>query len=248
MENQEGIERLFFELAGESRLGILRELQTKNLKMQEIARRLDLTATEAVRQLKRLTEALLIQRQPEGSYATTEYGKLVLQLSSSLEFVFKHKEYFLTHDIWRLPHQFVNRLGEFSQAELEMDTIKNLNRGAQAFTEAEQYAWGIGEGTIPEHMISVMNQRVQQGIQVKMLIAQERLPTGASQPAMPKNVELRGLSDLPAIVVVTEKVACICFRQLGGRVDYASFFGSDTLFHNWVRDLFLYYWDKGKRI
>ena len=51
MGEESGLEKLFFELASESRLGILRELQKENLKMQEIARRLDVTPTEAFRQL-----------------------------------------------------------------------------------------------------------------------------------------------------------------------------------------------------
>jgi hypothetical protein len=47
MENQEGIEKLFFELASESRLGILRKLMEKDWKMNEdeVARKLDLTTT-----------------------------------------------------------------------------------------------------------------------------------------------------------------------------------------------------------
>ena len=89
MENAERLDRLFFELASESRLNILQELQTKNLKMQEIARRLDLTATDAFRQLERLSAALLVQRQPDGAYALTQYGKLELHLSSSMDFRIK---------------------------------------------------------------------------------------------------------------------------------------------------------------
>ena len=94
MENETGIEKLFFELASESRLSILRELQKENLKMQEIARRIDVTATEAFRQLERLSAALLVKRQSDGTFALAEYGKMVLQLSSSLEFVSKHKNTF----------------------------------------------------------------------------------------------------------------------------------------------------------
>jgi predicted transcriptional regulator len=60
-------------------------------------------------------------------------------------------------------------------------------------------------------------------------------------------MEVKGLSDLPAIVVLTEKVAAICFREIAGKVDYAGFFGVDQVFHNWVKDLFLYYWGKAKR-
>ncbi|HVP93115.1 MAG TPA: hypothetical protein VMS94_05185 [Acidobacteriota bacterium] len=247
MENGEGIEKLFFELASESRLNILRELRKENLKMQEIARRLDVTATEAFRQLERLSAALLVQRQPDGTFALAEYGKLVLQLSSSLEFVSKHKDYLSTHDMMRLPLQFVNRLGELSQTNLMMDAIESLNKSERALTEAEQYGWGIAEGTIPEHMGPIMNERIQKGLKLKLLIPENRLSANVSPPAIAKNLEIRGLSDLPAIVVLTEKEAGVCFRQVGGRVDYAGFFGKDPMFLNWVKDLFLYYWDKGKQ-
>lgn len=247
MENDAGIEKLFFELASESRLSILRELQKENLKMQEIARRLDVTATEAFRQLQRLSEALLVQKQPDGTFAIAEYGKLVLQLSSSLEFVSKYKDYFSTHDIMQFPLQLVNRLGELSQANLGTDTVENLNKGQRAFMEAEQYGWGMAEGTIPENMSQIIDERIQKGLKLKMLIPENRLSVTISPTPTVKNVEIRGLSDLPAIVVLTEKEAGICFRQLDGRVDYAGFFGKDPTFLNWVKDLFLYYWDKGKR-
>ena len=239
MENQEGIEKLFFELASESRLGILRELQTKNLKMQEIARRLDLTATEAVRQLKRLTEALLIQRQPEGSYTITEYGKLVLQLSASLQFAFKHKKFFLTPDIWRLPYQFVNRIGELSQTNLIADTMEGISKLEQVLREAQQYVWGFGEGRFTEAMSTIANEQTRKGMEYKIL---SPLP-----PAKLQNLENRTHSELPAVFALTEKDAVICFRLIGGKADYAGLFGKDPIFLSWVKDLFLYYWDKGKR-
>src|SRR5512139_1890183 len=100
MGKGEGIEKLFFDLASESRLGIVRELREQNLKNNELGGRLDLTATEVFRQLQHLTEALLIQRLSDGTYTITNYGKLTLQLLQSLEFTFEHKEYFLNHNVW----------------------------------------------------------------------------------------------------------------------------------------------------
>jgi predicted transcriptional regulator len=176
-----------------------------------------------------------------------EYGKLVLQISTSLDFLSKHKEYFSTHDLMMLPCQFINRVGELAGAKLEMDTIESLNKGAKWFTEAKQYAYGIGEGTIPAHMIPVMNQQAQRGIQMKMMIPAEILPA-AKQPGTPKNVEIRGLSYIPGIIAMNEEMAGICFRELGGRIDYAGFFGSDPLFRSWVRDLFLFYWGQAERL
>jgi predicted transcriptional regulator len=246
LENDEGIEKLFFELASESRLSILRELRKENLKMHEIARRLDVTATEAFRQLQRLSEALLVQKQPEGTFAITQYGKLVLQLSSSIDFVFKHKSYFSTHDVWRLPYQFVNRISELSQTSLIMNTIEGLNKGERMFMEAEQYAWAVVEGRVPELMDPIMNEKIRKGLKVRMLFLESFLPPNAISPAKLPNLENRTLSDIPAIIALTEKEAAICFHLVGGRTDYAGFFGSDSIFLNWVKDLFLYYWDKGK--
>lgn len=245
MGNNEGIEKLFFELASESRLSILRELRAENLKMNKIASRLDVTATEAFRQLQRLSEAMLVQRQPEGSFAITCYGKLVLHLCSSFEFASKHREYFLTHDVWRIPMQFVNRLGELSQTKLIMDAMENINMGERMFIEAEQYAWGLAEGRVPELMDPIMDEKIRKGLKLKMLIPESDLST---VPAMKiPNVELRGASDIPAIIGITEKEATVCFRFIGGRVDYAGFSGKDPTFLNWAKDLFLYYWKKAKR-
>jgi predicted transcriptional regulator len=233
----ERIDRLFFELASESRLDILRELQTKELKMQEIARRLDLTATEAFRQLERLSAALLVQRQPDGSYALTPFGKLELHLSSSMEFVLKYKQYFLTHDLGRLPVQFVNRIGELSKANLNMNLAESTTRSSQIIGEARQYMWGISPEPLPTSF-DVIAKQIPEGAEYKILSPQP--------PAKFPNFENRTLSDSPVVFALTEKEASVSFRLNDGRVDYAVFIGNDPAFLNWVKDLFLHYWNKGK--
>jgi len=159
MENHKGVERLFFELASESRLGILRKLNEKNWKMKDLSRKLDLTTTETFRQLQRLNEALLVQKRPEGTYAITQYGKLVLQLSASFEFVSKHKEYFSTHDIWQLPYQFLNRIGELSRLSLVMDTMTGMKMAEKMFREAEEYTWGMREGNTVVAMVRCLTNK-----------------------------------------------------------------------------------------
>jgi predicted transcriptional regulator len=238
LENQEGIERLFFELASESRLGILRTLEEKNLKMNDVARKLDLTTTETFRQLQRLSEALLIQKQPEGTYAITQYGKLVLEFSSPLEFVLRHKEYFLAHDVWRLPYQFVKRLGELSQTNLITGMMESTAKSSQMIGEAQQYMWGVSAEPIIQSFDAIAKQ-IPKGVEYRFLSPQP--PTKLS------NLENRTLSEIPAMMALTEKEAGISFPFFGGRADYAGFYGKDPVFLNWVKDLFLYYWNKGKR-
>lgn len=248
MSGKSGLEGLFFELASESRLGILHELRSKNLRMQEIARRIGVTPTEGFRQLERLSDVSLVQRRPDSTFALTEYGKQALLISESLAFISRHREYCMTHELTKLPPQFVSRLGELSGAKLEVDTIKTLNRGADAFTRAKRYIWGAGEGSIPEHMVPVMSAQVQSGVEVRMLISGPDIPHTQGSSRAPQNVETRVLDDCPVVIALTETDAVVTFCQVGGRVDYASFVGNDPVFHGWVRDVFLYYWELGKRL
>ena len=238
MENQEGIEKLFFELASESRLSILRKLMEKDWKMNEVARKLDLTTTETFRQLQRLSEGLLVQKQPEGTYAITEYGRLMLQLSASLEFVFKHKEYFAKHDVSQLPSQFLSRIGELSQANLMMGMVESTLKSSTLIGEAKRFMWAVSPEPVPQAFDAISKQ-ISKGAEYRILSPQP--------PIKLPNLENRTFSEPPAIMVVTEKEAVVCFRLIGGKVDYAGFFGKDPAFLNWAKDLFLHYWNKGKR-
>jgi predicted transcriptional regulator len=245
LENQVELAKLFFELASDSRLCILNELNSETLKMQEIARRLDVTATEAFRQLERLGAALLIQRLPEGTYTITPYGKIVLTLSNPLSFVLKYREYFSTHNTLVLPYQFINRLGELSQATLIVDTMESLNKGQRLFIEMKRFGWGMAEGVVPELMGPVMDQQLVKGIKMKFIVPQNKLPPNSPQIA---NFEVRGVDDIPAVIGISEKEALICLRSNDGKMDYSGFYGTDQMFLDWTKDLFMYFWEKGKRI
>ena len=236
MENEEGIERLFFDFAAESRLGILRELLGKNLRINEIARKLDLTATEAFRQVQRLYESLLIQKLPDGSYSISEYGKIAMQLLPSYEFIFKHKAYFLDHDIWRLPKQFVERIGELSATTFVKDSIASISKIEQVMRRAEKFHWGIGEGQITESMGLIATEQSNKGVKLRIL--------SPFPPATQHNIENRTVSPTPVFLVLTENEAVVCLRFTNGQMDYGGFYGEDAAFLSWARDLFLYYWNK----
>jgi len=80
-----------------------------------------------------------------------------------------------------------------------------------------------------------------------MLVTGPQSPPSRGTHEGPKNVETRTITDCPAMIAVTEKEAVVAFCQVDGKMDFAAFIGDDPTFHDWVRDLFLYYWQKGKR-
>lgn len=209
--------------------------------MRELGRQLNLTATEIFRQLKRLSEAQLVQKMPDGSYSISPYGRLVLQLSASHEFVFKHRDYLLAHDLSRLPYPFINRIGELSQASLSMDSYKNITWGEELVGRAQQYFWAIVDGPGNERL------PVATGVKYRFLLPESSIPTGSGPPGSAHGIEVKRLSDIPAIIALTEKDAGVFFYLLSGRPDYAGFLAKDSSSLNWVKDLFQYCWDKGKR-
>ena len=229
------IEGLFYELASESRFSILQELKTKECKMNDLARKLDLTTTETFRQLQRLTKASLTKKQPEGTYTITEYGKLVLHITAPLTFLQKNKDYFLTHDVSLLPNQFIMRLDELSRARPILGMVESTTKISQMIGEARQYMWSISPEPLMQQLETI-SKEVPKGCEYRVL-----------SPQLPKklvNLENRTFLNPPIIMAVTEKQAAVCFRLIGGKVDYASFLGEDEPFHGWVKDLFVYYWNK----
>ena len=247
LEDQERIERLYFELASESRLCILQELSKQDGKMREIARKLDLTTTEAFRQLQRLNDALLVQKKPEGTYAITEYGLLVLHFSGFFEFVHNHRQYFSTHNIRSLPYQFLNRIGELSKAEFKTNIMENINAAERVTREAEKYMWGGGLEQ-PLNIRSTLQEGISRGVKYKFLFPKRFIPKELTISGLAQAAEIRSMEDLPFNVVMSEKEAGISFQFVDGRVDYVSFVGTDPVFVSWVKDLFLYYWEKGNRL
>jgi predicted transcriptional regulator len=247
LENQEPIERLYFELASESRLSMLQEISKQDFRMREIARKLDLTTTEAFRQLQRLNEALLVQKKPEGTYSITEYGLLILHFSAFFEFIHTHRQYFLTHNVRRLPYQFLNRISELSQAEFKPNMMENINAAERVAREAEKYMWG-GGAEQPLNIRDALQKGISKGVKYRFLFPKRFIPKELTIPGLAQAAEIRSMEDLPFNVAMSEKEAGISFQFADGRVDYASFVGKDPVFLNWVRDLFLYYWDKGNRL
>lgn len=244
MGEEKRLDSLFYELASQSRLDILQTLCKANLKMQDLARKLDLTATEATRQLQRLNQAKLIIRQPDGAYSTSELGKLLLELSKSIELVYRNDVYFLEHSVQCLPEPFMHRLGELSSATLVSDLTQCLYRWEALIQAAQDHLWIMTPQAI-DHLSRTTAQKLDKGLKVCSIFDEKarsqnlKLPSGAS-------VERKFLLDVSIIVMTSDKEAAVSFPRIDGSVDFQSFFGKHPTFLNWANDLFTHYWTKAK--
>ena len=246
VESEEAIDKLFYELANESRLGILRELQVGERRLLEIARKMDLTDTEASRQIQRLTDALLIEKQPSGMFRITEYGMLLMQFSRSFGFALKFKKALLRRDLSTFPEAFTDRMGELLQATVTLEQYEMVNIFERIVAESDKYLHFIARR--PMHIISqqaIARAGTINNFDLRSIFSEEKLNLEFFSQHYNPLVERRIISQLPAELIVSEKSAVLSLGGSKGRTDYAIFTSKDPAFLNWANDLFDYYWQRG---
>jgi predicted transcriptional regulator len=225
---------------------IIEELQTSSLKLSEVAKKLDITATEALRQVQRLRDAGLLEKTSEGKYHSTPYSKLILESSVAMDFLSKHREYFLDHDTSLIPPQFRARFGELSKTVFLPEPVTNLNTGSEILKNAEKWIDVMSEQRLEQHG-QILRQRLLEGIKVRF-VHQENLIDSMKQELIdPKqSVERKFIPRVCAVMILTDKSAGFSLRKLDGKMDYQVFAGTDPESMKWARDLFEDQWNRAR--
>ena len=237
---------LYFQLSSADRRMIIEELQTSSLRLSEVAKKLDITATEALRQVQRLRDAGLLEKTSDGKYHSTPYSKLILLSSAAMGFLSKHREFFLDHDTSLIPPEFRARFGELSKTVLLPDPVTNLNTGNEVLTNAEKWIDVMSEQRLEQHR-QILRQRLSDGLKVRF-VHQESLIESMREEliASKQSVERRFIPRICAVMVLTDKSAGFSLRKLDGKMDYQVFAGTDPESMKWARDLFEDQWSKAR--
>ena len=211
-----------------------------------MAKKLDITATEAYRQLQRLTDAGLLEKIPDGKYRSTPYAKLVLESSGAMDFLSRHREYFLDHDTSLIPPEFRVRFGELSKTVLLTEAVVNLNTATEVFKDAEKRIDAMNNQHL-RHNAEILRQQSFKGVKVRSLLQENMIGTIKEDPSLAeKSWELRTLPRIGAIVILTEKIVGIALPKLDGKMDYQVFEGKDPESMKWAGDLFEDQWNRAK--
>ncbi len=244
-EEESEISKVLFELASNRRASILFEVEKQGFKMQQISKSLDMTVTETFRHLQRLSEAKLVEKKVDGTYAITSLGSLATGLLSSFNFILKNGDYFLEHNVSALPYEFVNRLGELSGGEFCGDTLATLNGVRKIVYDAEKFIYAMGE-TVESSHVQPTKEKVSKGLDFKFI-----MPKALAKKFKNSKEELlvgsRYIEQVPVALLISEKEANIVLRTHNGGLDYIGFFGKDEKFLKLCRDLFTYYWETARK-
>lgn len=237
------ISKVLFELASNRRASILFEVEKHGFRMQQIAKSLDMTVTETFRHLQRLSDAKLVEKKVDGTYAITSLGKLATGVLSSFNFFLANGDYFLEHDVSCFPYEFVDRLGELSVSERFDGVIPALNEIREIVFRSEEFIWVINDQVDSSH-VPVTNEKVRRGLKFKFIMQKDLAKTIKD----PENLkERRFIERIPAGLLINEKEAYVSLRRINGVIDHVGLYSTDEKFRKWCQDLFTYYWDKAQQ-
>ena len=246
----ESLSALLFELANIDRLNILIELNTKEMKLTNISKKLELTVQETSRHLQRLCDIHLLKKHADGAYYITDFGEDVLLLLPGFEFLTKHREYFLDHRLGHLPTEFLSRIGALKGSKLLDSPVLAFQWVNSIIEGAKDHLYFIAD-QVPSGSIPLIEDAVKREVLTHFL-----MPDDMARPSLPESylphydsddrtrMNIGRIKSVQFVGVISESAAIVGFPTTDGKMDYLAFYTENELALRWCEDLFMYFWNQ----
>ena len=255
-EPNQGVGSLFFELAGDLRLAMLTKLERKPYRLSQLASELDATMQEAHRNMTRLVGSGLVAKDREAELVLTAYGRTIVTMIPSYEFLYRNKDFFMDHSLGDLPPKFIQRMGAFQRCEAVRGVMAILQRWKNLYLESDKFIKEI-MAQVPLDVIETVSGRIDEGVKFSYIFASNAvIPKGRTQLLQKVGwrnfiskgmVERRLLPEVRVMTIFNENQGCVIFPDMKGEPDLnVMFHGQDPEFLEWCSDLFSYQWEKAE--
>ena len=263
----ENTARTFFELGSAQRIAILYRISEEKCNLAKLSKDLDCTMPEVRRNIIRLTSSGLVDRESNGTFFLTTFGKTILEQIPTLDFLSRNKDYFSDHTFSPLPLKFVRRIGSLSNSKLISGLVSIDEMLNDIYNKSQEYVYAI----IPEVPIDLIESIVErlkrvENIENKHFRFSYILHTHATVPKRRKQlldalgfeellkkgiVERKMVNSLLIGVALNDKQACVMFPRIQRsnkiEIDMNSiFYGEDPDFHEWCLDYYRYIWHNAR--
>lgn len=140
-------------------------------------------------------------------------------------------------------------LGDLSKGVYLKEIFKNLDEGERRIREAKELVWILSDDVF-SNSIPILKEKLKGNFDLRIILLEGKFPPEkmSQLPLGTPGVQKRVLPKVDILIVLTEKYACFCLPNMNGKIDYRGFVGVDKNFHNWCKELFLYYWGRSKSI
>ena len=255
----ERLAELLFILASIDRLTLLSEIAIeKKLKSSQLTSKLSATPQETSKHLARLRDAKLIEKDSDGFFSLSAFGKIIVNLLPSIKFLMQNREYFLSHDISSLPLEFIERLGELQEGEHADNVGSVIAHLQQVVQGAEEYIWLMADHRLGNQEYVTKSGKLESNSRITWRVilpasssinwAEVRRTAGIHKGRIEYHL-IEDPTDIKAGIAMNEKIAGLTFPDGKGKLDFNGGFRSDNpLFRKWCQDLFVIHWNKKGKI
>jgi predicted transcriptional regulator len=250
---------LLFILASVDRLTLLSEIAIEKCKLSQLTAKLSATPQETSKHLMRLRNAKLIEKDSDGFFSLTAFGRIIVNLLPSIRFLTENREYFLSHDISSLPIEFIERLGELQEGQYADRVGSVLAHTQQVVEGAEEYIWLMADHRLGDQEYVTKSGKLESNSTITWRVilpanssinwAELRRTVGTHKGRIEYHL-MEDPNDIKAGMALNEKIAGVTFQDAMGKVDFNGGFSSgNPLFRKWCQDLFVIHWNKkGRRV
>ena len=260
----ENTARTFFELGSAQRLAILYKIAEVQCNLARLSKDLGCTMPEVRRNIIRLTNSGMVDRESNGTFFLTTFGKTILEQIPTLDFLSRNKDYFSDHTFSALPLKFIRRIGSLTNSKLVSGLVTVDERLNDIYNRSQEYVYAM----IPEVPIDLIESIVARlkKIENKNFRFSYILPAHATVPKRRKQllealgfegllkkgtVERKMVNSLLIGVVLNDEQGCVMFPRIHRNnkieIDMNSmFYGEDPDFHEWCLDYYRYIWHNAR--
>ena len=257
----ESLCNLLFELSNEDRLRILIQLEREPMNVTKLSKELSLSIQECSRHVSRLDEVGLTKKDVDGNLHLTPYGELSLRQLQGQMFTAKHREYFTSHTLARLPSEFVDRIGELADSTYIDHVMVAVHNVEKTLREAEEYLCDINVPYIAS-AFTLIRAAFERGVKSRFIHTKDLVVPPSMREAHTRAwtdqtitrftvsgvYEEKVMDKADLVLYMSEKeVTILAFPLQDGSFDFLGFTSKDQRAHKWCHDTFEYYWERAKR-
>jgi predicted transcriptional regulator len=229
--------------------------------LSKLAKNLNITMQEIHRNLNRLLDAGLIEKDSAGIFSLTTFGNAIITQVSTFDFLSRNKEYFSTHTLGAETRmKFIQRIGALNNSEYVSGLVAVIELWKRIYRESREYIFGMLP-QIPLDLIETVIPKIKAegGIKFNYILPQKAMvpkkrselleSAGFNKFIKDGIVERRMVDRMQIATVLNEKQATVMFPMAKGQeeVDMNSvFYSENPLFHEWCMDYFRYSWYNSK--
>ncbi len=253
----EALLSLFFELSNDTRMGILRALSDKPLRLTALSKELDMPAQEVSRQLSRLERVNVTRKDTEGFYNLTPYAGQLLRLLPSFSFLTDNRLYFTDHSMAWVPDEFVGRVGELEECQPNRDVMMSFHYVEEAIKRSRETIIIVSDQILMS-TLPLLSDKVNQGVSFRIIVPKNFelaspvrtffLSHNEASPTESWENSTRFVDHLGVAMTVSEReIGMLSFPSALGSFDYIGFRSENPEAIRWATDLFEYIWDRGSK-